>query len=250
VSQEYPDYPGYASGWAVAEAAPPATPAGPAGSDARRDLRLAAAVVVVLAVLGALLGVIWAQWSGPQQRAYVIAAGELYPFDEVETMAGADGRYFVLVAATGLIAGLLLWLGRRGNRGPLVALALGVGGLIGAALTWWVGYLTGGGTYDGKAGTTISHLPLSLHMHGLLFVEPALALLVYGLFAAFAVRDDLGRDDLVRQRLQASPGPVQPGLVQPGLVQPGLVEPGEYPQHRGGDGDAPRAPQQGDLPAQ
>ena len=194
------------------------------------ETRVAGAVVGGLAGLGAVLGLVWAWWSGPQQRAYVITPGRLYPFDEVETMAGADGRYLVLVAVTGLLAGGVLYWGRRDARGPVVALALGVGGLVGAALTWWVGYLVGGGTYDGAAKTIIKHLPLTLHMHGLLLIEPAFAVLVYGMSAAFAVSDDLGRPDPDRERL--------------------LVGRRGYPQYGGGDGDAAGAPQQGDLAPQ
>jgi hypothetical protein len=194
------------------------------------DVRVAVVLTLVLAVVGAVLGLVWSVWSGPQQRAFVLAPGKLEPFDEVETMAGADARYLVLVAATGLLAAVLAWVLRAGNRGPLVTLALGVGGLAGAALTWWIGYLTGGGTYDGAAGTLIRHLPLTLHMHGLLFVEPALATLVYGLFVAFAVRDDLGRPDPVQQWVS--------------------VGAGHHAQDGGGDRDAAGPLQQGDLPPQ
>ncbi len=201
-----------------------------AASAARTDLRVAGALVLSLAGFGAVLGLIWAWWSGPQQRAYVIAPGQLYPFDEVETMAGADGRYFVLVGVTGLLAGAVAYWGRRRDRGPLMAVALGVGGLAGAALTWWVGYLSGGGTYDGAAKTIIKQLPLSLHMHGLLLVEPAFALLVYGLSTAFAVSDDLGRPDPQRERR--------------------LVGRVRYPEYGGGDGDAAGAPQQGNFAPQ
>jgi hypothetical protein len=164
------------------------------------DVRVAAVLTVVLAVVGALLGLVWSVWSGPQQRAYVLGPGRLEPFDEVETMAAADGRYLLLVGVTGLLAALLAWWLRAGNRGALVVLGLGAGGLAGAALTWWVGYLAGGGTYDGATGTVIEHLPLTLHMHGLVFVEAALATLVYGLFVAFAARDDLSRADPVQRR--------------------------------------------------
>jgi hypothetical protein len=225
------EYPAYASGWsAVAPSEPPAP-----DPDTRGDLRVAGVVVAVLAGLGAVLGVVWSQWSGPQQRAYVIAPGKLYPYDEVETMAAADGRYLLLVGVVGLLAGPVAWWSRRGNRGPLLAAALGLGGLVGAALTWWVGHLTGGGTYSGRTGSTIAHLPLTLHMHGLLLVEPALAVLGFGLFTAFAAADDLGRPDPVRRRV---------------VPRPGLVEPGRQPQDGGGDGDAARASQQGHLPPQ
>lgn len=194
------------------------------------DLRIAGIILLTLSVLGAVLGLVWKAWSGPQQRAFVIAPGKLYPFDEVETMAAADGRYLVIVAATGLLAALLVWAVRPRNRGPLVQLALCVGGFVGAVLTAWTGHLVDGGTVHGKPGTTIAHLPLSLHMRGLALVEPAVAALVYGLFVAFAARDDLGRADPVRERVS--------------------VRAGDDAQDGGGYGDAPRALQESDLPPQ
>jgi hypothetical protein len=194
------------------------------------DLRVAGIILLALSVIGAVLGLLWKVWSGPQQRAYVIAPGKLYPFDEVETMAGADGRYLVIVASTGLLAALFAWAVRPRNRGPLIQLALCVGGFVGAVLTAWIGHLVSDGTVHGKPGTTIAHIPLSLHMRGLALVEPAVAALVYGLFVAFAARDDLGRDDPVRERVS--------------------VRAGDDAQYGGGYGDAPGALQQSDLPPQ
>jgi hypothetical protein len=193
------------------------------------DLRAAGVVFLVLVALGAALGPAWSSWSGAQQRAYVLAPGKLYPYDEVETMAATDGRYLVIVAAVGLLASLIVWFSRARNRGPLTLLALCGGGLAGATLTWWVGYLTGGGGYSGERGTTIAHLPVSLHMHGLLLVEPAVAALAYGLFTAFAAHDDLGRPDPVRASLS--------------------VDAGDDAQDGRGHRDAARALQQRDLPA-
>jgi hypothetical protein len=161
---------------------------------------MSAWVAGILIVVGAALGPLWAWWSGPQQRAYVLAPGTLFPFDEVETMAAADGRYLAIVAAVGLVTPVALWFARPASRGAVAVIAMALGGLAGAALTAWFGHLAGGGNSDGKPGTTIAHLPLSLHMHGLLFVEPALTTLIYGLFVAFAARDDLGRPDPVRER--------------------------------------------------
>lgn len=199
---------------------PPAAPRATARPGTVADLRVAAAITIGLAALGAVLGVVWSAWAGPQQRAYVISPGALYPFDEVETRAGADARFFVIVASVGILAGLLGWLLRPANRGPLVLLGLCLGTLAGAALTAWVGHLTGGGTYSGKTGTIIAHLPVSLHMDALLFVGPALAALIYGMFAAFAVHDDLGHPDPAR-RLAAPPVEWQQhGWPRPGL-QPG-----------------------------
>jgi hypothetical protein len=194
----------------------------------RRELRAAVATVAALCAAGALLGVVWSAWSGAQQRAFVLPDG-LYPYDEVETMAAADSRYLLLVGVVGLLAALLVWR-RRGVRGPAMLVALCLGGLGGAALTWWIGYLTGGGSYAGKVGTTIRHLPLTLHMRGLLFVEPALAALVYGVLVAFAARDDLGRPDPVRARLS--------------------VPARHEAEHGWRHSDAASALQQGEFPAQ
>lgn len=195
----------------------------------RADLRVAGVLVGALVVIGALLGLVWSAWSGAQQSAYVIAPGELYPYQEVETMAAADGRYLVIVASVGVVAALVAWFAAKGHRGPLVVSALVVGGLAGAALTWWVGYLSGGGTYHGAPGSTIVRLPLTLHMPGLLLVQPAIATLLYGLFVAFAARDDLGRPDPVHDRLS--------------------VRAGSEPQHGGGDGDRPGPLEQREFPA-
>lgn len=211
---------------------PPQTPQPPTtASPATVDgVRHAARVAAVLAVLGAALGPLWAWWSGPQQRAYVIAPGKLYPFDEVETMAAADGRYFAIVAGVGLLAPIIVWLTRPERRGALPAGGMAVGGLAGAALMAWVGHLTGGGSSGHTAGTTISHMPLSLHMRGLLFVEPAFATLLYCLFVAFAARDDLGLPDPVRDRVS--------------------VRGDDHAQHGRGDSDRPSPLQQADLPPQ
>ena len=201
-----------------------------AADETLADGRIALVVVLALAVLGAALGPLWSAWSGAQQRAYVVAPGQLYPFDEVETRAAADGRFLAIVAGVGLLAGLVAWLFRAAHRGPLVLVALGVGGVAGSALTWWTGYLTGGGTYHGAPRTVIHRLPLTLHMPGLLFVEPAVAILLYGLFVAFAAHDDLGRPDPVRQRL--------------------LVRAHDQPQYGWRDGDGAGPLQQRDLPPQ
>jgi hypothetical protein len=202
-----------------------------AGDGVRDDLRFAAKVAGILVGLGAVLGLVWAFWSPPGPRALVLARGVLEP-DETESFIAGDGRYLVITAVVGLIAALLAWRRVR-NRGPLVLLALGVGGLIGSLLTELVGHLAGGGTFNGAPNTIINALPLSLHMQGLLFVEAAVATLVYGLFVAFAARDDLGRRDPVRDSFATA-----------------SVRAGDQPQDGWGYGDAPGALQQSNLPPQ
>jgi hypothetical protein len=194
------------------------------------DVLVSGSIVLGLAVLGAVLGLIWTAWSPAQPKAFVYAPGKSFTYEESEAWVATDGRFLVLTGALGLVAAVLAWLRVR-NRGPLVLLALIGGGLGGAYLTRYVGYLTGGGHYTGKVNTIITHLPVSLHISGLVFVEPAIAALVYGMLVAFATHDDLGRPDPVRDELVS-------------------VAPGDHPHHGWGDRDAASALQQGDLPPQ
>jgi hypothetical protein len=197
------------------------------------QLRAATLVVLALAAAGALLGLVWEAWSPPGPFGIIYGSGT-QP-DETEAWAAADGRFGMIVAAVGIVAGVVVWLLRR-TRGPHVVLALGAGGIAGAALTKWIGHLVRGAAHtvpcyppSGRADCT-QHLPLTLHMTGLLYVEPALAILVYGLLVAFAHHDDLGRPDPVRDRL--------------------LVGAANEPDDSWGDRDGAGVPQQGDLAPQ
>jgi hypothetical protein len=197
------------------------------------QLRAAAVMVLALAVAGALLGIAWEAWCPPGPLGAIFPSG-VQP-DETEAWAAGDGRYAIIVAVVGILAGLGGWALRRG-RGPYLVLALVAGGIGGAALTGWIGHLMRGSspgfacyTAAGKA-VCEQHLPLTVHMTALLFVEPALALLVFGLLVAFARHDDLGRPDPVRAAL--------------------LVPAGGEPDDGWGDGDGAGPPEQGDLAPQ
>lgn len=215
------------------------------------DLRIALAAAIGLAVLGALLGFAWSAWSAPGSAAEVLGGGRFAVLDENEALVSADGRFLVIGVAVGLLTALLAWFGRPGNRGPtlLVGLCVGVG--VGGLLTELVGHLTGGGSVSGKRylltdGTRreiTTHLPLSLHMQGLLLVGPAVVALVYGLFVAFTAHDDLGRPDRVRDELAAA----RAAAVPPPWPS---VHAGHDPQYGGGYGDAAGAAQQRDFPPQ
>jgi Protein of unknown function (DUF2567) len=228
----------------------PDQPQPPAGPSTRDDLVVAGVIVGALAVLGALLGLVWSAWSPPGSPAIVIGGGTFEVLGESENQIAADGRFLVIVTVVGLLAGLFAWFGRPRNRGPLVLLGLVVGGLCGAALTDLVGHLSGGGSFSGrKLGLTDGskqevtlRLPLSLHMPGMLFVEAALAALLYGLFTAFAVHDDLGRPDPVRDELRAGRGGPPPDEISVGA--------GHEPQGGWGYGDGPGPLQQREFPPQ
>ena len=88
-----------------------------------------------------------------------------------------------MTAVVGLIAGGVAWFLRRA-RGVYVAVGLAVGGIVGAPLTELVGWALRGDGHRYSCGdgsfTCIDHLPLTVHMHALLFLEAIAALLVYG----------------------------------------------------------------------
>jgi hypothetical protein len=148
-------------------------------------------VVGAMLVLGAALGALWAWWSPPGPIGLVISPGAIQP-DETEAFVAGDGRYAVLVLLAGLGAGLVAWF-RRSRRGPLVPIALALGGLGGAYLTALVGNLLGGGSDKGPANTLLKQLPLTLHLQGLVFLEAGAAVFCYLVCTGFAARDDLGR---------------------------------------------------------
>ena len=155
----------------------------------RRDVYAGAWIVAALAVAGIPLGLIW-QAVSPRSAGLIIQSGAIVP-DESEAFIGTDGWFALLTGIVGLIAAVVVWT-RRSWRGPAAVIALALGGVLGAMVTVLVGHLAGGGHSTGKAGALIT-LPVSLHATGLLCVEAAVAVLVYGLLVAFTTRDDLGR---------------------------------------------------------
>lgn len=184
----------------------------------REELRAGAVIIGVLAVVGALVGVLWQWWSPPGGLGYVVAPGQIQA-DETENFIAADGRFALLCVVIGIVTALVVWRMRR-TRGPVAAAALVVGGLLGALLTATVGALLGGGSDKGPTNTLLPELPLRVHMHGLLLLEAAVAALVYSVSASFAVRDDLGRPE--------------PGAPPPAESVPV----GGQLEHGRGDGDA------------
>lgn len=219
----------------------------------RSDLRIAAIVVLGIVVVDVLLGLVWAWWSPPRFAAVIYPHGALLPDTDsyngsrAESWIAGDGRFLVIALVLGVAAAALAWWVRRDNRGPTIALALAVGGVLGSLAMAGTGYLAGGGDGDGRYKVTLvdgsvlpytKQLPLTVHATGVLVVQAAAALLVYALLAAFTARDDLGRPDQVRDRLA------------PALPQTVSVDAGDHPQGGWGDGDAAGPLEQRDLPAQ
>jgi len=155
------------------------------------DVRAALGLLIGLVVVGAIAGAGWAAWSRTPTRGLVYTAHSIIP-DQTEGFISSDGRFVIITAVIGLAAGLIAW-SRRAHRGPLMIVSLGVGTVVGAALTDLVGRLLGGGKDSGKVNTLLARLPLEVHATGLLFVEGVLAVGLYTLCAMFVAPDDLGR---------------------------------------------------------
>lgn len=217
-----------------------------ADAGTRAELIRAVVLVAVLAVVGALAGLVWAAWSPDGPRALIERPGVFVP-DETESFVAGDGRFLVIAAVLGVASALLVWF-RRPLRGVPAALALTVGGVAGSLLMLLTGHLSGGGDGTGRAipdstQRYSAQLPLTVHAQGVLLVQAALSALVFGLLVAFAVRDDLGRPD-----------PVRDGLVRDAQQPDGWgsdsVTAGSHPQDGWGHRDAAGPLQQGDLPTQ
>lgn len=201
----------------------------PPGLARSAAVRKAGILVAAMAVLGALAGLVWAAWSPARPPGLVVPGGTITT--ETEQWVAADGRFAVLAGALGLLFALLAWRARRA-RGGFAVLALAVGGIAGGLLTDLVGWLVGGGSSGGPVNARHGHLRLVVHMHGLLFLEALVAVLVYAVLVGFAAEDDLGRADPWQQ------------------PQPLSVEGSGDLDGGGGQGDAAGVPQEGHLPPQ
>ncbi|WP_351228443.1 DUF2567 domain-containing protein [Streptomyces sp. NPDC002133] len=163
------------------------------GQDMKRELRLAAIVLPVVALTGVALGLLWL-WLAP--RVALISTGKaVFVVDtEGEEAAGADGTFVLLALGFGVLCAAVVFLVHRRGGIALVA-ALALGGLAASALGWGIGY------WFGPEHDVVAHAravgegvtfdaPLQLRSRAALLAWPVASMVVHlALTALFGPRD-------------------------------------------------------------
>ncbi|MFE9018226.1 AAA family ATPase [Streptomyces sp. NPDC007808] len=167
------------------------------GPGMKTEVREAAVVGVLVALGGALLGVLW-WWLAPSVPLVGDVVGKswvvYFKETEGEQAIGVDGTFTLLALAFGLVSAVAVFLWRRRGGVPLVV-ALAVGGFLGSLLAWRVG------VWLGPTGDVIAHAkdvgrgvtfsaPLKLGAKGAWLAWPLAALMVHlGLTGLFGPRE-------------------------------------------------------------
>ncbi|MEU7554551.1 hypothetical protein AB0B01_19805 [Streptomyces sp. NPDC044571] len=178
---------------AVTTPSPLPEPPSPAGGITLGDIRDGAAVALVTGVAGVLLGLLWL-WLAP--RAQYVSNGEavFLRSTESEAQIGADGTFFLLSLAMGVLSAVLAFLWRRRGSVPLVV-GLVFGSVFAALVGWrlgvWLGPSTDVVAAARAAGKGVPFdAPLRLRAYGVLLVWPMAAAAVHlGLTALWAPYD-------------------------------------------------------------
>jgi hypothetical protein len=161
----------------------------------RRILAVAALTILIIAVAGAALGVLW-HFLAP--TVPVIDAGQngiVVNDPSPEEYVASDGWFTLIGFAFGLIAAVVAWMVMRRDRGPALLLGVTIGALAAAPVAWQVGRRIGLGAYErwretATAGATY-HAPPDLHSHGALLVPAFAAVIVTTLLAGWSNDPDL-----------------------------------------------------------
>ncbi|MEU1685138.1 DUF2567 domain-containing protein [Micromonospora sp. NPDC005707] len=112
-----------------------------------RAAAVALGAAVLLTVLGAPLGLLWALVA-PGTPVRMTADGAVYATPQPEQPIAADGWFSLLGLGFGVLAAISLWVVLRRRRGPAGLVAGVLGGLGAAVVAWQVGRRIGLGTYQ------------------------------------------------------------------------------------------------------
>jgi len=184
---------------------PPVAAAGDrAGSRSWRvsaaELRLAAALVIALAIVGLLVGLIWGHIA-PRATFTVVQTGAkgLAQQNDAESEAqiGVDGWFSLIGAGIGLVTGVVAWRFRPA-RGPFLMVALAAASLLGAVIAWRFGLWIGRHPTHSQLRTIFNHNgatfkpAIKMRAKAALFFQPIGAVLAALLSIGFSRHSDLG----------------------------------------------------------
>ncbi|TDE25259.1 hypothetical protein E1295_44725 [Nonomuraea mesophila] len=149
-----------------------------------REVRAFAVTVLTLAALGVAAGLLW---SGVSPRApYTVTEDGTSVLADPSTQAliAADGWFAVITGGLGLLCGGVAWFAARRFMLP-VLLGLCAGGVLGAALTLWIGstFTIGAVMVEAAVVPGVKVVPgaLKLTASGVLVSWPLLAVGLFGL---------------------------------------------------------------------
>ncbi|QXG75785.1 DUF2567 domain-containing protein [Modestobacter sp. L9-4] len=178
----------------------------------RQDLRTGLLTVLVLALSGLPAGALWL-WLAPRAD-YRVTETDVVPVSGLpnsELFMSDDGVFVLVLAALGLLAGLVVWR-LRSRRGALLLTALATGVLAAGVVAWQLGAWLGAGPTEAdltEVGRTVT-TGLGLRATAALAVGPFLAVVVYLVAATYTSRQDLGRPEPDDQPLRLPLPPVPP----------------------------------------
>jgi hypothetical protein len=136
-------YPGAEPGPWAGYAAPAALAVEPRPSGQARGLT-ALAVAAVIAVLGLPLGWIWSSFA-PWLPGVVEPDGLFLQQPYGEQRAGQETFFILLSIGAGVLCAIVAWVALRRFRGPLMVVALAVGGIAAGWIAWRFGHNIGRG---------------------------------------------------------------------------------------------------------
>nr|WP_233512390.1 DUF2567 domain-containing protein [Micromonospora deserti] len=113
----------------------------------RRAARLAAGAGLALTMLGAPLGLLWAELA-PNTPVVKAPGGAIYGQPQPEQPIAADGWFSLLGLTFGVLAAVALWFLLRRLRGPVGLLAAVLGAFGAALVAWQVGRRVGLSAYQ------------------------------------------------------------------------------------------------------
>ena len=178
----------YPYGWAADPAPPPRRPLRP-------TLVAAALTLVVLAVTGGPLGLLW-HYLSPTVPVINAGDGRIVVNDpSPEEYIAADGWFTLLGLAFGLTAAITAWMLLRRHRGPWLLVAVTLGALAAAVVAWQAGRLIGRGAYqqwqETSAQAATYQAPPDVHAYAVLLVPAFAAVIALTLMAGWSNDPDL-----------------------------------------------------------